>query len=163
MIDKIDLSREVYVFCQDLNNLGGSEYWRLTESGLNRELLRSVDLRLPFIQERIDSLQSSGKLWLIGWGGTQARVDELGDCVLSIAPLTLDVFGRVSPVLILFNVLAEERKQGVAIFSMIESLIGRELSSKTIANGRYLKRILGLPKIFVFLHMKFFSRKVPNV
>lgn len=159
----VDLSREAYLYAQDLDNLGGTEYWRVTAGGTTCERLLPTDPRLPAVRGRLDVLESMGRGWLIGGSDLPCRVDVRGDCVLTVRPLTRDMHGRISPVLLLFNALSPEREQAAEAVAAIPELMGRELAPQHLTSSVRIKRVLSWPRFLLLLHIAFFSRRTLNV
>lgn len=163
MTARLKLAHEIYLYAQDLDNLGGTEYWRLTAGGSVRERLLSTDPRLSAVRDHLDELGTSGREWLIGGAELPCRVNSRGDCVLTLRPLTLDVNGRISPVLLLFNALAPGRGQAVKAIEALPALMGRELAQPQLVRAAQLKRSLGWPAVFLCLHIFMFGRRSSSV
>jgi hypothetical protein len=161
MTAEIDTSHEFYLYAQNLDNTGGTEYWRVTSGGATCELLLPSDARLPEVRSRLDDLQQVGRSWSIG-GVLPCRVNFHGDCVITIQPTTLDVDGRVSPVLLLFNALAPERQKATAIMEHIPNLMKRGLTDEDLAAIVGLNNALGWPRWILLIHLFLFSRSVAN-
>ena len=162
MTANFDLSREVYLYAQALDNQGSSEYWRVSEGGPNFELLPQDDERLVAIRDAIDRLQATGRSWSIAAGNLACYVTWRGDCVITIRPLTHDVAGRVSPVLLLLNVLAPSRSLGTQAWAGIPTYMQRELLPDDQTSLARLAKILSWPRWVLFLHIFLFSRSIGN-
>lgn len=161
MTAKVDLGREAYLYAQDLDNDGGTEYWRVGDGGEISERLLPSDARLLDVRSRLDGLQQAGRSWSLS-GRLACRVNLHGDCVITIEPRTLDVDGRVSPVLLLFNALAPVRHQATAVLAGIPLLMERALTDEDMAAIASLKGALAWPRWIIFLHLVLFSRSVAN-
>ena len=74
MIYMIDLHHETYIYAQNLDNLGGTEYWRITKNGAVSEKLLPNSPNLGAIRSQIDAVQSEGKLWMIGNNNIVLRI-----------------------------------------------------------------------------------------
>ena len=159
----LNLRHEAYLYAQNLDNAGGTEYWRLAASGSICERLESPDLRLCSVRERLDALQSTGRSWRIPGVCLQCRVGRKGDCVLTVRPESLDLGARVSPVLLLFNALSPSRLQAAVALAVIPELMGRKMAPNNYDAEARLKRALKWPAFIIFLHIFFFSREAANV
>lgn len=162
MTARLDLGREAYLYAQDLNNKGGVTYCRVSEGGAVGEQLVRPDPRLPRVRQWLDQILSVGRVWSVGGSALMCRVSFSGECVITVRPLTLDVDGRVSPVLLLFNALGPSRQLGAAALAAVPTLMNRQFDSASLAAIAQLKRLLGLPRWFLFLHIVFRSKKALN-
>lgn len=162
MTAKIDLAHEAYLYAQELDNEGGAEYWCTSDRGEIWERLMPSDTRLPDIRDRLDFLQGRGRSWTVGGDALSCSINMNGDCVVCIHPIRLDFNGRVSPVLLLFNVLSSSRQQMAATIEKIPALMKRDLDDEILLASSRLKRILGWSCWLIFLHMIIFSKRVKN-
>lgn len=162
MTAKLDLEREAYLYAQDLNNEGGVAYCRVSEGGAVGEHLIRPDPRLPRVRQLLDEILGVGRVWAVGGPALMCRVSLSGECVITARPLTLDVDGRVSPVLLLFNALGPSRQLGAAALAAVPTLMNRQLDPPSLEGITQLKRLLGLPRWVLFLHIVFRSKKALN-
>lgn len=162
MIAMLDLHCETYIYAQNLDNLGGTEYWRITKNGSISEKLLPNAPSLSAIRSQIDIVQSEGKLWQIGDNHLICRIIRGGNCVLMATPETKDCDGRHSPVLVLFNALGPSRQQAAIALMSIPSLMGREMWPNYKNTVNRLRLLTSLPRWITSLHITIFSRKVNN-
>lgn len=155
----LDLSQHAFIYAQALDNEGNPEYWLVRDDGSAFDRLTLSDARLPAIRRYIDELMATGRVWSSGSEGLECRVSWSGVCVISIKPLTRDADGRLSPVLLLFNVLGRKRVQGTIALASIQSVMGRELVSADVKHIAELKKFLQWPRLLILLHIVFFSRR----
>lgn len=155
----LDLCHHAYLYAQALDNQGDPEYWQAGHAGAALDRLALGDERLPLIRRLIDDLASIGRRWSIGTGRLDCRVNCKGECVITIHPVTRDVDGRISPVLVLFNALGPRRLQAVTALSELEGHMGRSLSSVDRAEIEQLKKLLLRPRICLAFHIMFTSRR----
>ena len=159
MIYMIDLHHETYIYAQNLDNLGGTEYWRITKNGAVSEKLLPNSPNLGAIRSQIDAVQSEGKLWMIGNNNIVLRITKDGGCVITVIPEAKDFDGRTSPVLVLFNALGPLRQQAVISLLSIPSLMGRQMHPDCKNTINRLKIIFSLPRWIIFFLMTIFSKK----
>jgi hypothetical protein len=162
MTSKIDLRHEAYLYAQDLNNEGGVAYCRISEGGAVGEQLVRPDPRLPHLRRLLDEIQNAGRAWAIGGTALSCRVTLTGECVIKVLPVTLDVDGRVSPVLLLFNALGPSRELGATALAALPTYMNRQLDQPSLAALGRLKPLLALPRWILFLHIFFHSKRAIN-
>lgn len=138
----LDLSSNAYLYAQALDNSGNTEYWVLEDSGAKLEKLEPHDLRLRLLRATIDATRAATRCFSSSSGDIEGRAQLSGDCVIAIRPVTLDVDGRVSPVLLVTNIYGEARMQVTTAIRAIPDVLGRGLSAHTNAEIKKLEREL---------------------
>lgn len=155
----LDLRHETYLYAQALDNLGGTEYWRITQNGKVNEKLSPNDPCINAVQQQLDRLESHGRIWPITDNNLPCRALVDGTIILTVTPRQKDAHGRNAPVIVLFNALGPKRQQAAVALASIPSLLGRELTTDCAISVARLKRILALPRWLLSFHMALFSRK----
>jgi hypothetical protein len=158
----IDLSRDAYVFAQALDNSGETEYWIVSDRGERYDKLEPTDQRLWFIREQIDEASASKRQLPLQGRELDFRANLSGVGVLTIKPTTLDVDGRISPVLMLFNLYGGMRGQTLAALRAILTVMGRELSQSASSEIDKLHRMLNWPRPVLFFTLLFAKLRSKN-
>lgn len=153
----LDLLREVYIFAQTLDNAGATEYWVMPDRSGRYEKLTASDSRLREIRAKLDLASAGTRHFPVRALDIDGKTSLTGECVITIRPLTLDVDGRVSPVLVLFNVLGSSRQQAAAALLHIPHLLGRTFSQAADEEIDRLQHLLRQPW-FVLLPRLFFAK-----
>lgn len=141
----LDLFREVYIFAQTLDNAGDTEYWIGPDSSGRYDKLPTGDTRLREIRAKLDSICGTPQHFPVRALDIDGKTSITGECVITIRPQTLDVNGRVSPVLVLFNVLGSSRQQAASALLHIPNLLGRTFSQAAVAEIESLQRLFRQP------------------
>lgn len=162
MTSKLDLNAGAILYAQALDNKGSAEYWSLEDYLKPPIRLTLFDPRLQAIRDLLDDIQSNGRVWGCGSHTVTVKFRYSGECVIMIKPLTRDIGGRVSPVLVLLNALGGGRKLGAEALFSIERHLKRELACDGKAEIRKLSKILRRSRFLILLHMIIFSKRIKN-
>lgn len=158
MIVKSDIAGEVYVYTQALDNNGSSEYL-LIENPNKVESLDTSGSIAAMVRDFIDKLHQYGRVWEVKGNTLDCRINLKGECLITLRPLTLDVSGRISPVLIAINVLALDRSCAKSTLSGLSHVVGRNLSEEDTLAISHIEKLLNLPRWKIFLNILFHSRR----
>jgi hypothetical protein len=159
----LDLSRNAYMFAQALDNSGEFEYWIVSRHGEHFDKLEPTDQRLRLIRKQIDEAASTFKRKLPFEGQElDCRASLSGAGVITIRPTTLDIDGRASPVLMLFNLYGDMRGQVAVALRTILDAMGRELTQSASLEIDKLDRMLKWPRPLLFLALIFGKRGSKN-
>lgn len=150
----LDLSNDAYIFSQALDNNGDAEYWSIRKNGEIFRKLNQKDEKLRSVRRNIDETMASGSCLFQGQE-LACWVVQSGVGVISIKPTTLDAHGRISPVLILFNIYAGMQSDIAVAVRAIPHVMQRKLSLGVIAEIEKLQRVLKWPRALVFLSILF--------
>jgi len=151
-------SDSVFTYSQDLDNKGGSEYWMLEQHSGYIQKLTDSDSRRRDIRNCIDELTGFGKYWFVNEFDINCRLRFSGECIIKLLPVSCDVSGRVSPVVVFFNIFELQAENLSRIVFLIERKLGRKLSEKSMEGMNKLEKYLSWPRWFLFLNVLFFSR-----
>jgi hypothetical protein len=146
-----NLLRDTYLYGQALDNSGDAEYWCIQDFGYRYDRLETGDSRSGLIRKKIDEVMARGRILSLETEEIECRASLTGSCVVTIRPETTDVDGRVSPVLMLFNIYSGKRSEAVAPLHAIPDLMGRQLGYKALKGLGKLQKILGWPRLVIFL------------
>lgn len=146
----LNLSEDVFLYSQNLDNEGGTIYWKISISD-NKEEVLTDDCILGEIRHSIDYLTGLNKF----------RLKNFGEILIVIEPMTLDVNDRASPVVVLCNVLYLGKDNIDKIFELIEGNLKRELSKNNYKSLDWFKgKYLSQPTFFRRLKFLFSNRVV---
>jgi len=158
MILSSRIKNKVYIYTQDLDNAGGTKYWSKSKfNSLNT--LSSMSDEAEYMLRLIDELSVNGRKWQINDIEIDCDVKFNGDCLITIKPNTLDLSGRTSPILILFNVLSFSKKVGVILLPQVDRVVGRKLSEQDKMQSENLALFLQSCNFYLFSHILFKSKK----
>lgn len=155
----LNLSAGVFIYSQNLDNKGGTQYWKIDKYNSCIENISSNDTRLNKVREHIDNVNQEGRVWRLNEYGVDYKLKLSGECLITIKPVTLDNSGRVSPVLVVCDILCLDKYYIDKIINIIEFEFGRELNKSNLEGLKKLKRYLSWPKWFLFLNILLFSWK----
>lgn len=155
----LDLSRYVFLYSQDLDNKGGTEYWRIDKESGHIDKLSENSNELIDIRLFIDDIARTGRAWFSNEYKSCFKLRFSGETIINIKPVTLDKSGRISPVLVLCDILNLESHNVEKIKHAIQRKLGRELSDDNLKGLRRLESYLKWPRWFLFLNVLFFSRR----
>ncbi|MBE3026329.1 hypothetical protein [Janthinobacterium sp. GW458P] len=142
----LDLPNCAYFFAQALDNSGEVEYWRISEQGARYDKLEMADPKLALIRKNIDEAAMLEAFYFFKGETLDIRMSFAGSGLISIRPSTLDIDGRISPVLMIFNVHGDLRHHVATVVNGILGQMGRDLSRGSVADVEKLQRILNLPR-----------------
>lgn len=162
MTANLNFEREAYIYAQTLENNGQSEYWLVSRESGKINKIKESDILILDIQSGIDFVYALRQRWTTTETKFDCRISLNGLCTITIHPLTLDVDGRISPVVLLFNVLGPFRHRGLLALTEIQYTLNRKFSESDISNLTHLMRILRWPSFFIFLHIVFHRQKASN-
>jgi hypothetical protein len=145
-MSSLDLPNCAYFFAQALDNGGGAEYWRISDQGARYDKLGMTDPKLALIRKNIDEVAMLRAFYFFKSETLDVRMSFSGLGLISIRPSTLDIDGRVSPVLMIFNVNGDLRNHVATVVNGILGQMGRDLSRGSVADVEKLQRILNLPR-----------------
>lgn len=142
----LDLLRHVYFYTQSLENDGETEYWIASNDASRFDRFPYGDARGALIRSKIDTLSQSTCRFPMQGPFLQGQATLLGDCQLTLSPITLDVDGRFSPVIVLFNVFGASRRHAARTLRKVPVFMGRELNEAALDGIDKLQEILALPR-----------------
>ena len=145
----LDLSKTAYFYAQALDNSGDVAYWKVDDGGVIFQQIDSDHTHL--LREKIDHSINFGQQLFSHGDYLECRATWNGEGVITIKPLTLDINGRISPVLLLLNIYGESRSNAAAMLRYIPELTGRKLSEAALDEIKKLQRLLNLPRLLLLL------------
>lgn len=146
-----------YLYAQGLDNSGDTLCWLSRAVGEYQELDYADPQRVTFLHS-LDHVQNIGRQWPVGSDSLECTVTYRGDCLIKIKPLTRDIGGRVAPVILLFNVFSDLRKNAARMLFDCEALMQRELSTEHHEAFNQLGKIMHWPRIIIALHILLYSK-----
>jgi hypothetical protein len=162
MTTVLDLKRNAFIYAQDLDNKGGTEYWCISDSGTKFDRLKISDQRTSLISQNLDEMNIYGRYLSLGIKSFECKVRWSGTCTVTIRPNTLDANGRLSPVIVILSLLSADRHQATAALEAIPKILGRELGQKTLKDIVTFRRILKFPSLLLFFSIILLSRRKKN-
>lgn len=162
MTTVLDLKRSAFIYAQDLDNKGGTEYWCISESGTKFDRLKVSDQRTSVICEYLDEMNIHGRHLSLGSESFNCQVRWSGIFTVTIKPKTLDVNGRLSPVVVIFSLLSANRHQAAAALDAIPKMLGRELGQTTLKDIAILRKNLKWPSLLLWFSSILLSRRKKN-
>lgn len=145
----LDLSNDVYIYAQSLDNSGDVEYWRA------RERLSPGDPALDAVRRVIDAtIEQGAKIRSIP-GELECWATTGGPCIIQLYPKTLDVDGRVSPVILLFNIYGKNRSGVGLLIKSVPQVTGRQLRETTFLAIEGVLRVVRWPAFLTKLYVLF--------
>lgn len=145
----LDLSKTAYFYAQALDNSGNAEYWKVDDSGARFQQIESDHTHL--LREKIDHSINFGQQLFSHSDYLECRATWNGEGVITIKPLTLDINGRVSPILLILNIYGEPGSNVATMLRYIPELTGRKLSEAALDEIKKLQRLLKLPRLLLLL------------
>lgn len=158
----LDLSRDAFIYAQALGNEGDVDFWCVRIGEMAFEKLPLTDKNLPSVRACLDEMVSSGHHWPMGSGALVCQVRLSGVCVVTIKPMTLDIDGRISPVLMLFNAFGPDRRNAAKALKTIPDVLGRQLSQAVMDDINKLQRLLRWPAWLIFIRIIFTRRMLSD-
>lgn len=162
MTSVLDLKRSAYIYAQDLDNKGGTEYWCISDSGTKFDRLTVSDQRTSVICKYLDEVNIYGRHLSLGSESFNCQVRWSGIFIVTIKPKTLDVNGRLSPVVVIFSLFSADRHQAAAALDAIPKMLGRELGQTTLKDIAIFRRNLKRPSLLLWLSSILLSRRKKN-
>ncbi|WP_152546573.1 hypothetical protein [Janthinobacterium lividum] len=159
-MSSLDLPNCAYFFAQTLDNSGEAEYWGGSDQGGRYDKLGMADPKLTLIRKHIDEAAMFGKFIFFKSEMLDVRMSFSGLGLISVRPSTLDIDGRISPVLMIFNVRGDLRNHVATVMKEILGQMGRDLSRGSLADVEKLQRILNFPRPVLFFTL--FLSKIWN-
>lgn len=151
----LDLSTDAYMFAQALDNSGEPEYWIIRQCGTQFDKLEATDRRLRLVRAKIDETLALQRQPTHPSRELECQATLSGIGVITVRPTTLDVHGRISPVLMLLNVYSDMRHHAAVTLRAIPRVTGRELSQNAAKEIEKVQRTLNWPRLFLFLRLFF--------
>ncbi len=142
----------VYLFAQALNNSGAVEFWRHSDDPTGWNKLSLDDSLTHELRQTMDALMERGRIYFQSTG-VECRAFLAGPALIKLTPATLDVDGRLSPVLLQFNYL--RRAQSWRSIESVMNLVSRELSGEVMSEFAQLQDRLGRPRLLIFFDLLF--------
>lgn len=150
-----------FIYAQALDNSGDSEYLLCRSGSAIPERIDGADSRTRSVREVIDAVHAVASARRIG-DGLLYRRQQGGAFVLTVKPVTLDVTGRISPVVVVFPDMRTFQQVGQKSLWAIQSVMGRQLAGQTCQDIFLLKKIFSMPLFLAWIILYFFSSKVEN-
>lgn len=161
MTSQINYLKEPFIYAQSLDNSGNTECWAISPDLVAKKITPS-ETDIKSILNTIDSVRSEGRVWSIGNDYVKFYVLLNGACVVRIKPLDLDASGRSSYIQIVANNFSETRLMAAEALSNVSDITYRRTDGSEVTIAARFKKILRLPRWFIFIHMCLFSRRVFN-
>lgn len=154
-----DLKRHAYLYAQSLSNNGDYEllcagYDEPCATDVISSCAQNRDVR-----RNHDFLMSAGRVLNLGSSSIECRVNLSGLCLVVIRPTTRDRSGRISPVLILFNIFSRRRASVVRILRLIPDFMGRELGEECLRGIDRLEGFLRYPLLILYIRLIFLRKE----
>lgn len=150
----LDLKNNSYLYAQALDNSGDTQFWSVNNLDGSWSLIRNNDIQIPQLQYALDLITTTGRCY--------AQSDNLscyatfsGPALIKLSPATLDVDGRISPILLLFDIFSEHRGGTLASLPHQLTYMSRELSPSGREQFSNLFCYITKPRILVFLSLLF--------
>lgn len=156
----LDLSNCAYFFAQALDNSGEAEYWSVSNQGARYDQLDMTDPRLILVRENIDAASMLEKFYFFNSEIMDVRMSLAGLGLISIRPSTLDINGRLSPVLMIFNINGAIRSHVAATLNGILAQMGRDLPQVATPDVEKFQKMLNLSRPVLFFTL--FLSKIWN-
>jgi len=153
-----DLNRHVYLYAQSLSNNGDFDLLCAAHDNSCAADVASSSTQREKVRRYHDVLMSVGRILYLGSSSIECRISLSGTCVAVIRPVTLDRSGRISPVLVLFNMFSRRRKSVVRILRSIPDKMGRELDDQCLKGIEELESFLRYPLLFLFIRIIFLPK-----
>lgn len=141
-----------YLFAQALNNSGAVEFWRLTDASAGWNRLSLDDPLVHGVRQTMDALMERGRIYFQS-AGIECRAFLAGPALVKLTPATLDVDGRLSPVLLQFNYLS--RSHSWESIEPAMNLVSREVSGDVMSELAQLQDRLRRPRFLIFFDLLF--------
>lgn len=140
------------VYAQSLDNSGAVEMLSYQAvSGAFEDV--SEQPRDKALLALMDRLLSSDTVWRIGQSPLQLYWCWSGDCILQAQPVERDAAGRVSPVMLVFNMWTAQRKDILRVAETIHHVMRRSFDAAARADFATLQKLLNYPALIIFLRM----------
>lgn len=140
------------VYAQSLDNSGAVEMLSYQAvSGAFEDV--SEQPRDKALLTLMDRLLSSDMVWRIGQSPLQLYWSWSGDCIVQAQPVERDAAGRVSPVMLVFNMWTAQRKEILRVAETIQHVMHRSFDTAAMADFATLQKLLNYPALIIFLRM----------
>eukprot|EP01032_Pedospumella_encystans_P008637 gene8637-10228_t len=127
-----------------LDNGGDSEYLWLSSNRKSTINIDFTDSKAVFVRDTIDAAYAETTPRRIGHSIFYQRRKN-GNFIITVKPATLDVAGRISPVLLIFKNLSALQNLGGLAFAAIEHNLDRQLPDSAKHDLKKLVKILAKP------------------
>lgn len=140
------------VYAQSLDNSGAVEMLSYQAvSGAFEDV--SEQPRDKALLALMDRLLSSDAMWRIGQSPLHLYWCWNGDCIVQAQPVERDAVGRVSPVMLVFNMWTAQRKDILRVAETIHHVMHRSFDATARADFVTLQNLLDSPALIIFLRM----------
>lgn len=151
VLSQKSICNDVFMYAQALDNSGETEYWR------NYTRVAGSEPESAALRQVIDRVFGSGRKAYQGKHGSEYWLGDNGWSIIKAYPETLDLGGRVSPVLIVFNGKSVKRKN-VSVSDVCRALsAGRRISECSLVELEKMVSFARLP-LWVVRLFAFFLR-----
>ena len=151
MTTSLDLNRNAFVYAQHLDNKGGFDFWRSQFSEMLFEQLTPNDIRLPLMHSCVDEIINFGCHWPTKSEFFLCQIMKSGKCLITIKPITLDIDGRKSPVLIIFDAFGPSRKNIAKTLQNIPRILDRQTDPIAMGDIEKFCRIFRWPAWILYI------------
>lgn len=140
------------VYAQSLDNSGAVEMLSYQAvSGAFEDV--SEQPRDKALLALMDGLLASKRVWHIGPSPLHLYWSWNGDCIVQAQPVERDAAGRLSPVMLMFNMWTAQRKDILRVAESIHHVIHRSFDSTAKADFATLQKLLDCPALIIFLRL----------
>lgn len=140
------------VYAQSLDNSGAVELLSYqAASGAFEDV--SEQPRDKALLALMDSLLTSERVWRMGQSPLQLYWSWNGDCIVQAQPVERDAAGRVSPVMLIFNMWTAQRKDILRVAETMHHAMRRSFEATARADFATLQKLLDAPAWIIFLRM----------
>ena len=150
-----------YIYAQALDNGGDTEYLWLSSNERSTINIDFSDSKAIFVRTTIDAANAETTPRCIGKSIFYQRRKN-GNFIITVMPATLDVAGRISPVLLIFKNLSALQNLGELAFAAIERSLARQLPDSAKRDVKRLVKIWAKPAWLVRIILYLNSSKVEN-
>lgn len=150
----IDLKCSAYLYAQKLDNSGDAHYLCFDADNRCWNFMPTGDDRLTPLRRTLDAISENGRCYMQFEGLTCYALFS-GQVLVKLSPMALDAGGRVSPILLLFDIFSEHREQALARLPGQLQRMSRRLSPVVEAQLSILNLRLARPKLLFLLSLLF--------
>jgi hypothetical protein len=148
MTSALKIESGAYLYGQALDNEGGVDYRSILPERVSAQCIDPSDPSLMALRGFIDYLHNAIRPRRFG-RTLVYRFQAPSTIVVTVKPLSLDVNGRISPVLVLLQSWQAFSEISGRAFLAIESDMGRQLSTYAKSDISRFAKVLALPRWLV--------------
>lgn len=150
----LDLKQHSYLYAQALNNSGDAQFWSVSNLDNCWTAILNSDNKIPQLQHTLDSIATTGRCYIQS-EDLSCYATFSGPALIKLSPSTLDDDGRISPILLLFDMFSAHREGMLASLSSQLTYISRDLSPSGREQFSNLFCHITKPRILIFLSLLF--------